>query len=53
MEYDTLSAFKASLDEYLINIPDTPPTPGYTSANSSSLLDWVNTNGRASQEVLS
>ena len=52
-ESTSLSAFKASLDEYLMNIPDTPPTPGYTPANSNSLLDWVNTNGRASQEVLS
>ena len=49
----TLAAFKTSLDDYLMKIPDTPPTPGYTPANSNSLLDWVNTNGRASQEVLS
>ena len=52
-ESATLAAFKTSLDDYLMKIPDTPPTPGYTPANSNSLLDWVNTNGRASQEVLS
>ena len=52
-ESATLAAFKTSLDDYLMKIPDTPPTPDYTPANSNSLLDWVNTNGRASQEVLS
>ena len=35
-----LNAFKAALGEYLDKIPDTPPTPGYVSTCSNSLLDW-------------
>ena len=39
--------FKAALDDYLMTLPDTPPTPGYVAANNNSLLDWTTTNGRA------
>jgi len=28
--------------EILEKVPDTPPVPGYTSANRNSLLDWKN-----------
>jgi len=36
----TLAAFKTSLDEYLMKIPDTPPTPGFYDNNllNSSLF---------------
>ena len=43
--------FKAALDDYLMTLPDTPPTPGYVAANNNSLLDWTTTNGRALPEV--
>ena len=44
-------SFKASLDDFLMTLPDTPPTPGYVAANNNSLLDWTATNGRALPEV--
>ena len=37
----TLIQFKAELDRFLQTIPDTPPTPGYTGANSNSLVEWA------------
>ncbi|KAG0713214.1 hypothetical protein GWK47_016691 [Chionoecetes opilio] len=33
--------FKYKLDAWLANIPDQPPTPGYTSSYSNSLLHWI------------
>ena len=36
----TLSGFKSSLQKFLDEIPDEPPTRGYTTANSNSLLHW-------------
>jgi hypothetical protein len=33
--------FKRSLDRFLREIPDKPPTPGYVSANNNSLLEWA------------
>ena len=44
-------SFKASLDDFLMTLPDTPPTPGYVAANNNSLLDWTATNDRALPEV--
>ena len=41
------------LDDFLMTLPDTPPTPGYIAANNNSLLDWIVTNSRALPEVLS
>ena len=44
-------SFKASLDDFLMTLPDTPPTPGYVAANNNSLLDSTATNGRALPEL--
>ena len=46
-------SFEASLDDFLMTLPDTPPTPGYVAANNNtnSLLDWTETNGRTLPEV--
>ena len=52
-ESSTLDSFKAVLDDFLMTLPDTPPTPGYIAANNNSLLDWIVTNSRALPEVLS
>ena len=41
----SLDQFKAALGDYLRQIPDTPPVPGYTAANRNSLLDWSNERG--------
>ena len=38
---NTLETFKKSLDIYLQNIPDCPPSPGYVCLNNNSLLDWA------------
>ena len=52
-ESSTLDSFKGVLDDFLMTLPDTPPTPGYIAANNNSLLDWIVTNSRALPEVLS
>ena len=49
----TIETFKSSLDDYLMSLPDTPPTPGYVAANNNSVLDWTVANGRALSKVLS
>ena len=36
-----IASFKRKLDSFLIKIPDFPPIPGYTCANSNSLTEWV------------
>ena len=36
----TVDSFKSALDKLLMQIPDTPPTPGYKVANSNSLTEW-------------
>ena len=36
---NTLETLKSRLDKFLIKLPDKPPTPGYTSVNSNSLLE--------------
>ena len=41
----SLDQCKAALGKFLKEIPDTPPVPGYTSANRNSLLDWKNEKG--------
>ena len=52
--FNALPRFKkAVLDDFLMTLPDTPPTPGYIAANNNSLLDWIVTNSRALPEVLS
>ena len=40
----TLSSFKGSLGEFLNQIPDMPPTTGYTGVNHNSILDWAKQN---------
>ena len=35
-----LQSFKKQLDHFLMKIPDNPPTPGYSRANTNSLTDW-------------
>ena len=41
----SLDQFKIALGKFLKKFPDTPPVPGYTSANRNSLLDWKNEKG--------
>ena len=36
-----LSTFKTSLGSFLMKIPDTPPTPGYSSINNNSILSYA------------
>ena len=42
--------FKTKLTEFLFNIPDTPPVPGYCPTNSNSLLDWCKNRSAAFQQ---
>ena len=42
--------FKTKLTEFLFNIPDTPPVPGYCPTNSNSLLDWCKNKSAAFQQ---
>ena len=37
---EDLDVFKAALGDYLGKVPDQPPTPGYVTTCSNSLLDW-------------
>ena len=37
----SLGTFKSHLDAFLSTVPDRPPVPGYSTANSNSLLDWL------------
>ena len=39
-EKSTLESYKTALDKFLLTIPDEPPTPGYTSQNNNSILQW-------------
>ena len=39
-EAKSLPIFKNRLNNFLKNIPDTPPVPGYVTVNHNSLLDW-------------
>ena len=39
----TLPAFKGLLRNFLIHIPDMPPSIGYTGVNHNYILDWPNT----------
>ena len=36
----TFNSFKRQLDKLLKQIPDTPPTPGYSRVNTNSILEW-------------
>jgi len=40
-----LDPFKAALGEFLKTFPDNPPVQGYTTANTNSVIDWVNQSG--------
>ena len=40
-ESTTLELFKARLDNLLLLIPDTPPTPGYATVHDNSLVNWI------------
>ena len=40
-----LNKFKTSLGAFMDKIPDTPPTPGYVSKNSNSMIDWCSQRG--------
>ena len=39
-ELEKLETFKTRLGRFLESYPDKPPTTGYVTANSNSLLDW-------------
>ena len=41
----TLEAFKTVLGKHMDSIVDQPPTPGYVTVNSNSILDWRNQKG--------
>ena len=41
----TLASFKTSLGNFLDNVPDKPPTPGYSAENSNSIIDWCSQGG--------
>ena len=38
---ETLDSFKHLLDQFLMQIPDMPPTPGYPSLNNNTILEWA------------
>ena len=46
-------SFKKKLDDYIMSLPDTPPTPSCVAANNNSILDWTVTSSRALPEKLS
>jgi len=52
-ECSSPDSFKRTLDEYIMSLPDTPPTPSYVAANNNSILDWAVTSSRALPEELS
>ena len=39
-EVNTLCKFKATLDNYLSQVPDEPPVKGYPHRNTNSITDW-------------
>ena len=41
-EEDGFDTFKSKLTTFLLRIPDQPPTRGYTTTNSNSILAWRN-----------
>ena len=43
-EVKSLELFKNHLDKFLMMFPDLPPTPGYTSVNKNTLLEWATGN---------
>ena len=43
-EATSLDQFKARLDPFLHTIPDLPPTPGYSTLNRNTILEWVTGN---------
>ena len=47
----TIESFKRKLDIFLMQIPDTPPTSGYTRANNNSLTEWVGSIQQAKKQM--
>eukprot|EP00116_Pleurobrachia_bachei_P008499 sb/3468761/ len=43
--------FKANLDSFLREVPDLPPTPGYSSQNRNSLSEWCCGSGTINMAV--
>ena len=41
----TLQTFKSNLGAFIKTIPDNPPTVGYSTTNSNSLVDWKGQHG--------
>ena len=52
-ECSSPDSFKKTLDDYIMSLPDTPPTPSYVAANNNSILEWTVTSSRALPEELS
>ena len=52
-ECSSPDSFKKTLDDYIMSLPDTPPTPSYVAANNNSILEWAVTSSRALPEELS
>ena len=52
-ECSSPDSFKRTLDEYIMSLPDTPPTPSYVTANNNIILDWAVTSSRTLPEELS
>ena len=59
-EKESLPTFKAALDKFLRNIPDTPPISGYPTMNGNSILEWsgsghcnlAGTSARSTEDVV-
>ena len=49
---NTLETLKSRLDKFLSKLPDEPPTPGYPSSNSNSLLELTYSINRIAAEVI-
>jgi len=41
----TFASFKTSLGNFLDILPDKPPTLGYSTENSNSIIDWCSQGG--------
>ena len=54
-ECSSPDSFTKTLDDYIMSLPDTPPTPvpSYIAANNNSILNWTVTSSRALHEELS
>ena len=45
-------SFKKTPDDYVMSLPDNPPTPSYVAVNNDSILDWTVTSSRVLPEKL-